>query len=148
MGQSNEVTVVQEFIVETRIGKWITNIAGAGFTSLFLGGIPLFTGLANAGWALILEHDLVSYLENTLNRKKVTTIDNIYQPTEERASFSARQKAKQQVKEEFNKLLSCEKCGDSSVLAMGSIIVNVLGIHLKFATLASNYPIFGWSKRG
>jgi hypothetical protein len=90
--------------VETRIGKWITNLTGAGFTSLFMGGIPLFTGLANAGWALMLERDLVSYLENTLNLEKVTTIENIDQSTKESTSFSARKKAYLKVKEEFNQL--------------------------------------------
>ena len=108
---SNETRVAQEFIVETSIGKWITNLAGAGFTSLFMGGIPLFTGLANAGWALILEHDLVSYLENTLNLKTVAKIDDIYQATQESDLFSARKKAKQQVKQEFDKLEEALKDG-------------------------------------
>ena len=108
---SNEPTVVQEFIVETRIGKWIANIAGAGFTSLFMGGIPLFTGLANAGWALILEHDLVSYLENTLSLKKVAKIDDVYQATQESDSFSARKKAEQEVEQELNQLEKALKDG-------------------------------------
>ena len=39
----------REFIVETSRGKWIQNIAGAGFTSLFTGGFTLLTGIAGAG---------------------------------------------------------------------------------------------------
>ena len=108
---SNDAALGQEFIVETRIGKWITNIAGAGFTSLFMGGIPLFTGLANAGWALILENDLVSYLEDTLNLGKIAKTEDIYPEKTEITSFSARQKAKQQVNQEFNKLEEAFKNG-------------------------------------
>jgi hypothetical protein len=73
---STDDNLEKELIVETSIGKWITNIAGAGFTSIFMGGIPILTGLANAGWALMLETDLISYLQNNLNLKKVTKIEN------------------------------------------------------------------------
>ncbi|MDJ0899182.1 MAG: SHOCT domain-containing protein [Xenococcus sp. MO_188.B8] len=60
-----------EFIVETSTGKWITNIAGAGFTAMFTGGFTVLTGLAGAGWALVVEANLINYIENTLNYKKI-----------------------------------------------------------------------------
>jgi hypothetical protein len=124
---SKDVTIDNEFIVETSIGKWISNIAGAGFTYIFLnfltGGIPIVTGLANAGWALILESELISYIENTLNLKKVAKIDNYSQDTTQNSSpvidvnyskvpiNSAREKAKKQVQQELNKLEDALKQG-------------------------------------
>jgi hypothetical protein len=63
----------REIIIETSIGKWVSNIAGAGFASLFMGGIPIFTGIANAGWALILEKELMWHLETTLALTPVAT---------------------------------------------------------------------------
>ena len=62
-----------EMIIETSIGKWVSNIAGAGFASLFMGGIPFFTGIANAGWALILEKELIWHLKTTLVLTPVPT---------------------------------------------------------------------------
>jgi hypothetical protein len=120
---STDLTVDQEFIIETSIGKWITNIAGAGFTSLFMGGIPIFTGLANAGWALILESDLIYYIENTLGLQKLTKAEDRSQETKENSSVvidvpysdvsysSAKQKAEQQIKQELNKLEEAFKHG-------------------------------------
>lgn len=68
----------KEFIVEITRGKWIQNIAGAGFAGIFTGGLTVMTGIAGAGWGLVLENDLISYLENDLNFKRVTTdIPNI-----------------------------------------------------------------------
>ena len=63
----------KEFIVEVSRGKWIQNIAGAGFAGLFTGGLTVLTGIAGAGWGLVLENELISYLENDLNFKRVTT---------------------------------------------------------------------------
>ena len=70
-----QVVNQREFIVETTRGKWIQNIAGAGFTGLFTGGFTIFTGIAGAGWGLVLENELVSYIENDLcyNRVKPET---------------------------------------------------------------------------
>ena len=59
----------------------------------------------------MLENDLLSYLENTLNLEQVAKTDDIYQEKNEITSFSARQKAKQQVKQEFNKLEEAFKNG-------------------------------------
>jgi hypothetical protein len=59
--------------VEASRGKWIQNIAGAGFAGLFTGGLTVLTGIAGAGWGLVLENELISYLENDLNFKRVTT---------------------------------------------------------------------------
>ena len=60
-----------EFIVETSTGKWITNLAGAGFTAMFTGGFTVLTGLAGVGWALVVEANLINYIENTLKYKKI-----------------------------------------------------------------------------
>ncbi len=72
---STQIFKQREFIVETTRGKWIQNIAGAGLTYLFMGGITIFTGIAGAGWGLVLENELVTYLENDLhyNRLKPET---------------------------------------------------------------------------
>lgn len=68
----------KEFIVEINRGKWIQNIAGAGFAGIFTGGFTVMTGIASATWGLVLENELISYLENKLNFKRVTTnIPNI-----------------------------------------------------------------------
>lgn len=63
----------KEFIIEITRGKWVQNIAGAGFAGLFTGGFTVMTGIATAGWALVLENELISYLENNLNFQRVTT---------------------------------------------------------------------------
>ncbi|WP_071518050.1 SHOCT domain-containing protein [Geitlerinema sp. PCC 9228] len=55
-----------EFIVETSTGKWVQNLAGAGITSMVLGGFPIITGVASAGWALVLENQLIDRIKNTL----------------------------------------------------------------------------------
>ena len=60
-----------EFIVETSTGKWVSNLAGAGFTAMFTGGITVLTGLAGAGWTLVIESKIIDYIENTLNYKRV-----------------------------------------------------------------------------
>ncbi len=68
-----------EFIVETSTGKWITNLAGAGFTAMFTGGFTVFTALAGAGRALVVEANLINYIENTLNYKKIKNEVNFQQ---------------------------------------------------------------------
>ena len=60
-----------EFIVETSTGKWVSNLAGAGFTAMFTGGMTVLTGLAGAGWTLVIESKIIDYIENTLNYKRV-----------------------------------------------------------------------------
>ncbi|BAQ64694.1 SHOCT domain-containing protein [Geminocystis sp. NIES-3709] len=61
----------REFIIETSRGKWIQNIAGAGFAGIFTGGFTIMTGIAGAGWGLVLESELISYIENDLNYCRV-----------------------------------------------------------------------------
>ncbi|WP_373480040.1 SHOCT domain-containing protein [Geminocystis sp.] len=63
----------QELVVETTRGKWIQNIAGAGFAGIFTGGFTVMTGIATAGWGFLLENELISYLENELNFQRITT---------------------------------------------------------------------------
>ena len=68
---SNDFLIENEFIIETSTGKWISNIAGAGFTSMFTGGFTILTGIGGAGWALIVQNELIAYLENTLNYQRI-----------------------------------------------------------------------------
>ena len=60
-----------EFILETSTGKWVSNLTGAGVTAMFTGGFAVLTGLAGAGWALVVETNIVDYVENTLHYKKI-----------------------------------------------------------------------------
>lgn len=78
---SENPTTPHEFVVETSTGKWVQNLAGMGVTSLFLGGFPIFTGVASAGWALVLENELVRYIQTSMNltrikREEVKVSDN------------------------------------------------------------------------
>lgn len=112
----------REIIIETSIGKWVSNIAGAGFASLFMGGIPIFTGIANAGWALILENELMRHLETALSLTPVPTSEgssafpnfqnsqNSQNPQDAvievraNAVSTAREKAEAEVAEDLSKL--------------------------------------------
>lgn len=67
----DKLTNQPEFIIETSRGKWIQNIAGAGFAGMFTGGFTVLTGIANAGWGLVLENELLSYIENDLNYSRI-----------------------------------------------------------------------------
>lgn len=69
---SSNATTEREFIIETRVGKWVRNIAGAGFTAMFTGGFTIFTGFAGASWALVLERDLIRHLQENLNLQRVS----------------------------------------------------------------------------
>ena len=116
-----------EFIVETSTGKWVSNIAGAGFTAMFTGGLTVFTGLACAGWSLVVEANIINYIENTLKYKRIkneinfqqqfsnSTYNSIYNSTiqnneneEQQIKVqkinSPRLKAEEKVKEELLKL--------------------------------------------
>lgn len=122
ISKSNDFTNHREFIVETSTGKWIQNIAGAGVTAMFLGGFTVFTGLAGAGWALVVEHEIITYIEENLKFKKVEKIapptedkplessnsSNIQAPTKTSVSpnCSARQKAVEKADQDLKKLES------------------------------------------
>jgi hypothetical protein len=67
----DKFTNQREFIIETSRGKWFQNIAGAGFAGIFTGGFTVLTGVANAGWGLVLENELLSYVENDLNYSRI-----------------------------------------------------------------------------
>jgi hypothetical protein len=69
----------KEFIVETTRGKWFQNIAGAGFTALFTGGATIITGIAGAGWGVMLENELVSYLEDDLHYQRVKPVSQSWE---------------------------------------------------------------------
>ncbi len=65
-----------EFVFESATGQWAQNIAGAGITALFTGGITLLTGAAGAGWAMKVERDIVDFMENSLQFRKTRTVDD------------------------------------------------------------------------
>lgn len=67
----DSVSNQRELIVETSRGRWIQNIAGAAFSALFTGGLTVWTGIAGAGWGLVLENELISYLENDLKYRRI-----------------------------------------------------------------------------
>lgn len=77
----DKFTNQREFIIETSRGKWFQNIAGAGFAGIFTGGFTVLTGVANAGWGLVLENELLSYVENDLNYSRIKAdISNVNIP--------------------------------------------------------------------
>ncbi|MGI0480187.1 SHOCT domain-containing protein [Geminocystis sp. CENA526] len=72
----------KELIIQTSRGRWMQNIAGAGFAGIFTGGLTIWTGIANAGWGLVLENELISYVENDLNYLRVKPdMSNINPPS-------------------------------------------------------------------
>lgn len=107
-----------EFIVETSTGKWVSNLAGAGFTAMFTGGFTILTGLAGAGWALVVEANIIDYIENTLQYQRIKNEVNYQQQFSNSISFvqnqestlnspkitSPRSKAEEKVKEDLSKL--------------------------------------------
>ena len=68
---SNNSENPNEFILETSTGQWVSNLAGAGVTAMFTGGFTVLTGLAGAGWALVVETNIIDYVENKLNYTKI-----------------------------------------------------------------------------
>jgi len=83
---SDDPNAPNEFIFESSTGKWMTNMAGAGVSAMFTGGFTILTGLAGAGWALVVEHEITEYIENTLKFKKTKTSNLTDQKTSETAS--------------------------------------------------------------
>ena len=75
---SNDPSFPQEFIIETSIGKWIANFAGAGIASIFTSGLTMLTAIGNVGWAFILENQMITYLQEQLALKTITKTDDIY----------------------------------------------------------------------
>jgi hypothetical protein len=102
-----------EFVVETATGKWISNIAGAGFASMFTGGFTVLTGLAGAGWTIVVENSLIEYISNTLDCSRIQPESEEIEydrPTEKTINvtaephLSARDKAEARAKIELQKL--------------------------------------------
>ena len=65
-----------EFIYESSIGKWTSNLAGAGITALFTGGFTLLTGAAGGAWAVKVERDIINYMEHQLNYRITKTVED------------------------------------------------------------------------
>lgn len=61
----------KEFVIETGRGKWVQNIAGASFASIFTAGLTIWTGIAAAGWGFWMENQLINYLETQGNFKRI-----------------------------------------------------------------------------
>lgn len=106
---SNTPTVAGEFVIDTRVGKWVRNIAGAGITAMFTGGFTIFTGFAGAGWALVLERDLMTHLQTNLSLRRVreSTSSTASSPSgsiSTEAASEARSRAIQEIREEMNQL--------------------------------------------
>jgi len=65
----------EEFIFESSIGKWTSNLAGAGITALFTGGLTLLTGAAGGAWAVKVERDIIEYMEQQLQYRRTKTVE-------------------------------------------------------------------------
>lgn len=119
ISKPNDLTNPQEFVVETSTGKWIQNIAGAGVTAMFFGGFTVLTGLAGAGWALVVENEIFTYIEETLKFKKVqkapvlseenslNKLEKVLSENEKQpkpSNSSAREKAIEKADQDLNKL--------------------------------------------
>jgi len=61
----------KEFVIETGRGKWVQNIAGASFASIFTAGLTIWTGIAAAGWGFWIENQLINYLETQVNFTRI-----------------------------------------------------------------------------
>jgi len=114
---SDDPSAVNEFIFESTTGKWISNLAGAGVTAMFTGGFTILTGLAGAGWSLVVEREILEYMENTLKFKKTKTFNETEKNSSETSStltpsdsssaiknLSPRDKASQQGQQDLAKL--------------------------------------------
>jgi Short C-terminal domain len=88
---------------------------------MFTGGFTVLTGLAGAGWSLIIENEIIGYVENDLKFKKVkkaeeleaetaTTSPKLIPPNSSQAdsivNSNARKKALEKVAEDLHKLES------------------------------------------
>lgn len=119
---SKDPTVPHEFTLETSTGQWLTNLTGAGVTAMFTGGFTVLTGLAGAGWSLIIENEIIGYVENDLKFKKVKKAEELEAGTSATTSpqliprnsskadsivnSNARKKALEKVAEDLHKLES------------------------------------------
>ncbi|AFZ42896.1 hypothetical protein PCC7418_0674 [Halothece sp. PCC 7418] len=104
---SNAPTTAGEFIIDTRVGKWVRNITGAGITAMFTGGFTVFTGVAGASWALVLERDLMNHLQTSLSLKRVSesyTTSAASDSINTQASSQARSQAITELKDEIDQL--------------------------------------------
>ncbi len=106
---STTPTVAGEFIIDTRVGKWARNITGAGLTAIFTSGFTIFTGFAGAGWALVLERDLIAHLKTNLSlsplgggSSTVTTYPS--ETISNQAASQARSQAINEIKAEIDQL--------------------------------------------
>jgi hypothetical protein len=80
---SDEPGTPNEFIFESSTGKWVSNLTGAGVGALFTGGLTILTGIAGAGWAMLVEREILEYMESILKFKRSKTLDDTdKKPTE------------------------------------------------------------------
>ncbi len=118
---SKDSNCQDEFVVETATGKWISNIAGAGFASMFTGGFTILTGLAGAAWTMIVENSMIEYMVNSLQCSRIQPeleleINND-RPIKQtinvnvESNLSPREKAEAKAKVELKKLENAYKEG-------------------------------------
>lgn len=117
---SDDPNATNEFIVESSTGKWVSNLAGAGVSAMFTGGFTILTGIAGAGWALVVENEIIDYIENNLKFKRtkiLNSTDNnqlktpsssssncISSPSSVTTTSSPREKALQKAQQDLAKL--------------------------------------------
>ena len=124
---SDNLENANKFVLETSTGQWISNLAVVGVTAMFTGGFTVLTGLAGlaiAGWALVVENNLIDYVENTLHCRKIKeesiasisqsrnpTNANIVQPQNNDLVDLPRAKAEEKAKQELDRLLKAYQEG-------------------------------------
>lgn len=103
----------REFVIETGRGKWIQNIAGASFASIFTAGLTIWTGIAAAGWGFLIENQLINYLETQGGFRRVKPEEEDLNNFIDNSSYSAsinlekypeKQKFIQELQAEIDKL--------------------------------------------
>jgi hypothetical protein len=65
---------------------------------MFTGGFTILTGIAGAGWALVVEREILEYMENTLKFKKTKTFNETERHSSETSSTLTHQLLVQQLK--------------------------------------------------
>lgn len=142
---SDDPSATNEFIFESSTGKWISNLAGAGVTAMFTGGFTILTGLAGAGWALVVEHEITDYMENNLKFKKTKTLNETAEKSPETPSnvnsdltsspctaaitnFSSREKALQKGQQDLVKL---EAAFNNDILTEAEFTLKKAALELK-----------------
>jgi len=65
-----------EITLDCEIGEWASNLAGAGVTALFTGGLTIVTGAVGVAWAHKIESEVCDYIEMSLKFKHKNVVNN------------------------------------------------------------------------